>query len=40
MEISTIEALRNGNHKAFEEVFLAYFDKVKYLLNWAFEVRK
>lgn len=33
MEISTIEALRNGNHKAFEEVFLAYFDKVKYLLT-------
>ena len=33
MEISTIEALRNGNHKAFEKVFLAYFDKVKYLLT-------
>ena len=33
MGISTIEALRNGNHKAFEEVFLAYFDKVKYLLT-------
>ena len=32
MEISTIEALQNGDHKAFEEVFLAYFDKVKYLL--------
>lgn len=28
MEVSTIEALQNGNHKAFEEVFLAYFDKV------------
>lgn len=33
MENSTIEALRNGDHKAFEEVFVAYFDKVKYLLN-------
>lgn len=33
MEISTIEALKNGDHKAFEEVFMAYFDKVKYLLN-------
>lgn len=32
MEISTIEALQNSDHKAFEEVFLAYFDKVKYLL--------
>ncbi len=32
MDISTIEALQNGNHKAFEIVFLAYFDKVKYLL--------
>ena len=33
MEISTIEALQNGNHKAFEEVFLTFFDKVKYLLT-------
>lgn len=33
MEISTIEALQNGDHKAFEEVFLAYYDKVKYLLT-------
>lgn len=33
MDISTIEALQNGDHKAFEEVFLAYFDKVKYLLT-------
>lgn len=33
MEISTIEALQNGDHKAFEEVFLAYFNKVKYLLT-------
>lgn len=40
MEISTIEALQNGDHKAFEEVFLAYFDKVKPSLDWTFEVRK
>ncbi len=33
MEISTIEALQNGDHKAFEEVFLAYFDKVKCFLT-------
>ena len=33
MEITTIEALQNGNHEAFEEIFLAYFDKVKCLLN-------
>ena len=33
MEISTIKALQNGDHKAFEEVFLTYFDKVKYLLT-------
>ena len=33
MEISTIKALQNGDHKAFEDVFLAYFDKVKYLLT-------
>ena len=26
---TTIEALQNGDHKAFEEVFLTYFDK-----NW------
>lgn len=32
MEISTIAALQQGNHKAFEEVFTAYFDKVKHLL--------
>ena len=33
MEISTIAALQQGDHKAFEEVFTAYFDKVKYLLT-------
>lgn len=33
MDITTIEALQNGDHKAFEEVFLTYFDKVKYLLT-------
>lgn len=33
IENTTIEALQNGNHKAFEEVFLTYFDKVKFLLN-------
>ncbi|WP_446776245.1 RNA polymerase sigma-70 factor [Macellibacteroides fermentans] len=33
MKTSTIEALQNGDHKAFEKIFLAYFDKVKYLLT-------
>lgn len=33
MDNSIIEALQNGSHKAFEDVFVAYFDKVKYLLN-------
>lgn len=33
MDITTIEALQNGDHKAFEEVFLTYFDRVKYLLT-------
>ena len=33
MDITTIEALQNGDHRAFEEVFLTYFDKVKYLLT-------
>lgn len=28
MDITTIEALQNGDHKAFEEVFLTYFDKI------------
>lgn len=32
MENTTIEALQYGDHKAFEEVFLTCFDKVKYLL--------
>ncbi|WP_455585256.1 RNA polymerase sigma-70 factor [Bacteroides sp.] len=30
---TTIEALQNSDHKAFEKVFLTYFDKVKYLLT-------
>lgn len=29
MEKEKIEALRNGNHKAFEELFIAYFKRVK-----------
>lgn len=29
----TCEALRNGDHKAFEVVFIAYFNKVKYFIN-------
>lgn len=33
METTTIAALQSGDHKAFEEVFTAYFDKVKHLLT-------
>ncbi|KAF5066659.1 Sigma-70 region 2 [anaerobic digester metagenome] len=33
MEKETIEALRKGNHKAFEEVFLFYFKKVRLFID-------
>jgi RNA polymerase sigma-70 factor len=33
MEIEIVEALQNGDHKAFEDIFIAYFGKVKYFLN-------
>lgn len=29
MERDRVEALRNGNHKAFEDLFVAYFKRVK-----------
>lgn len=29
---NTLNLLREGNHKAFEEVFMAYFDKIKLLI--------
>ncbi len=29
----TIEALRQGEHKAFETVFLAYFNKIKFFIS-------
>lgn len=29
----TLEKLRNGDHKAFEEVFIAYFDKINILID-------
>ncbi|MDR1200736.1 MAG: RNA polymerase sigma-70 factor [Tannerellaceae bacterium] len=28
----TIEALRDGSHRAFEDVFLAYFNKIKHFI--------
>lgn len=28
-----IEDLRNGNHKAYESIFMTYFPKVKYYIN-------
>ena len=33
MERQTLEALRRGEHKAFEDVFTVYFDKVRYFIN-------
>lgn len=33
MDIETVKALQHGDHKAFEDIFLTYFDKVKYFLN-------
>lgn len=30
---NTIQALRDGDHNAFEQVFLLYFNKVKYFIN-------
>lgn len=32
MEIEIVEALQNGDHKAFEDIFIAYLGKVKYFL--------
>lgn len=32
INIETLEALRNGNHKAFETVFLAYYNQTKRLV--------
>lgn len=29
----TLEALKDGEHSAFEEVFLLYYEKVKYFIN-------
>jgi len=33
MEQQTLEALRDGKHKAFEDVFTAYYNKIKYFIN-------
>lgn len=33
MDIQTVEALRNGDHKAFERLFIAYFNKTKIFIN-------
>lgn len=32
INIKTLEALRSGDHKAFESVFIAYYDKVKFFI--------
>jgi len=33
MEQQTLEALRNGEHKAFEVIFTVYYNKVRYFIN-------
>ncbi len=33
MEKAKVEALRNGNHKAFEEIFITYFQRVKLFIS-------
>ncbi|MDD3037678.1 RNA polymerase sigma-70 factor [Bacteroides sp.] len=33
MDIETVKALQQGDHKAFEDIFITYFDKVKYFLK-------
>lgn len=33
METHTLEALCRGDHKAFETIFIAYYNKVKYFIN-------
>jgi RNA polymerase sigma-70 factor, ECF subfamily len=33
MEQKILEALRNGGHNAFEEVFTAYYNKVRYFIT-------
>lgn len=33
VDIQTLEALRNGEHKAFETVFIAYYNKTKHFIN-------
>lgn len=33
MEKAKVEALRNGNHKAFEDIFIGYFKRVKLFIG-------
>ncbi len=33
MERQTLEALCDGEHKAFEDVFTAYYNKIRYFIN-------
>lgn len=33
IDIKTLEAFRNGNHKAFETVFIAYYNKTKAFID-------
>ncbi len=33
IERNTLDALHNGSHKAFEEVFIVYFNKIKIFIN-------
>ena len=33
IDIKTLEAFQNGNHKAFETVFIAYYNKTKAFID-------
>ncbi|MFR9165110.1 MAG: RNA polymerase sigma-70 factor [Dysgonomonas sp.] len=33
INIATIESLRQGDHKAFEAVFIAYYNKIRFFIN-------
>ena len=39
MEIEIVEVLQNGDHKAFEDIFIAYLGKVKYFTNLSYKIQ-
>lgn len=40
IDIKTLEAFQDGNHKAFETIFIAYYNKTKTFIDeWEFPVQ-